>query len=211
VAPVRGRRGRRTSGDDREKAILATAERLLEHRSLRDISVDDLARGAGISRPTFYFYFPSKEAVVLSLLDRVAEEARITRNSVLDRLGPEGGASRIWADALRAIHETFLAHRAVVLAAAELADSEEVRKLWSRVMQGFVSDTAAAIQIEQARGAAPPGPDPHDLATALNWMNERVFLAGFAGQEPSIPDDRVLDVLVTIWSRAIYRVDQPDP
>ena len=37
--------------------------------------MDDLAKGAGISRPTFYFYFPSKEAVLLTLLDRVIDEA----------------------------------------------------------------------------------------------------------------------------------------
>ncbi|MFY9767921.1 MAG: helix-turn-helix domain-containing protein, partial [Mycobacterium sp.] len=59
----RGRRSARPSGDDREQAILATAERLLEERSFAEISVDDLAKGAGLSRPTFYFYFKSKEAV----------------------------------------------------------------------------------------------------------------------------------------------------
>ena len=63
----RGRRSTRPSGDDREQAILATAERLLEERAFADISVDDLAKGAGLSRPTFYFYFKSKEAVLLSL------------------------------------------------------------------------------------------------------------------------------------------------
>lgn len=71
----RGRRTARPSGDDRELAILATAENLLEDRPLADISVDDLAKGAGISRPTFYFYFPSKEAVLLTLLDRVVNQA----------------------------------------------------------------------------------------------------------------------------------------
>src|SRR5271163_2899950 len=71
----RGRRSARPSGDDRELAILTTAERLLEDRPLNDISVDDLAKGAGISRPTFYFYFASKEAVLLTLLDRVINEA----------------------------------------------------------------------------------------------------------------------------------------
>ena len=53
--PARGRRTRRATGDDRERAILASLERLLEERSLGEISVDDLARGAGISRPSFYF------------------------------------------------------------------------------------------------------------------------------------------------------------
>ncbi|MCU1616028.1 MAG: regulatory protein TetR, partial [Frankiales bacterium] len=65
----RGRRRARPSGEDREAAILATFERLLAERPLSAVSVDDLARGAGISRPTFYFYFPSKDAVLLTLLD----------------------------------------------------------------------------------------------------------------------------------------------
>src|SRR5271154_3163049 len=52
----RGRRSARPSGDDREQAILATAERLLEERSFAEISVYDRAKGAGLSRPTFYFY-----------------------------------------------------------------------------------------------------------------------------------------------------------
>src|SRR4051812_4897624 len=76
VSPApRGRRAARPSGDDRELAILTTAERLLAERPLATISVDDLARGAGISRPTFYFYFASKDAVLLTLLDRVVAEA----------------------------------------------------------------------------------------------------------------------------------------
>ena len=62
-------------GDDRESAILETAEELLKARPLADISVDDLAKGAGISRPTFYFYFRSKDAVLQTLLERVIAEA----------------------------------------------------------------------------------------------------------------------------------------
>ncbi len=71
-------RGRRTShhwGDDRRQAILTTAERLLQQRPLADFSVDDLAKGAGISRPTFYFYFRSKTAVLLSLFDSMNGKA----------------------------------------------------------------------------------------------------------------------------------------
>src|SRR4051812_13021428 len=70
----RARPSSRPSGDDRELAILKTAEKLLEDRLLSEISVDDLAKGAGISRPTFYFYFSSKDAVVLTLIDRVVQQ-----------------------------------------------------------------------------------------------------------------------------------------
>src|SRR5688500_16368901 len=90
--PARGRRTPRATGDDRERAILSTLERLLEERSLGEISVDDLARGAGISRPSFYFYFPSKEAVLLSLLDRMVEQARARQGDVLERIADDPAA-----------------------------------------------------------------------------------------------------------------------
>src|SRR5919198_3763716 len=86
---VRGRRAPRVSGDDRERAILETAESLLEERSFHEISIDDLARGAGISRPTFYFYFPSKEAVLLTLIDRMVEEARSGQGDALERFSED--------------------------------------------------------------------------------------------------------------------------
>src|SRR3954454_15598860 len=85
-AAPRGRRGARASGDDRERAILTTAERLLEERPLSEISVEDLARGAGISRPTFYFYFPSKDAVLLTLVDRMVEAGTASREEALAKL-----------------------------------------------------------------------------------------------------------------------------
>src|ERR1700758_1758509 len=140
----RGRRSRRTSGDDRERAILATAELLLSKVPFNEISVDDLASGAGISRPTFYFYFPSKEAVLLTLLDRVVEEARSKRGDVLRELLDD--PHQAWRGALDAIYETFKAHKPVTIAAAELAGTNrEVRGLWEDVMETFVAETTIAI------------------------------------------------------------------
>ena len=207
-APDRGRRVRRPSGDDRERAILATAEDLLGRRPLADISVDDLARGAGISRPTFYFYFPSKDAVVLALLDRVAEEARASRTAALRRAGDDVRAG--WRGSLEAVRDTFAAHHALTSAAAALfASSAEARALWSEVMEGFVAETAAAIDAERARGAAPPGPPARDLAVALNWMNERVIHVSATGQTPALAEADLLDVLLTVWLRTVYGGDGP--
>lgn len=199
----RGRRSRRPSGDDRERAILATAERLLAERGLGEISVDDLARGAGISRPTFYFYFPSKEAVILSLLDRVAEEARSIRGRALEAAGDD--VPELWRRGLTSILETFRAHRSLMLAVAQMVpESEEARKLWSRIMEGFVEDIQLGIDSERARGAAPGGIPARQLAIALNSMTERTFAAALAGQDPCLSEDDALEVVLGIWSRAIY-------
>jgi AcrR family transcriptional regulator len=200
---ARGRRASRASGDEREQAILATAERLLEERPLNEISVEDLAKGAGISRPTFYFYFPSKEAVLLTIVDRIVEEAAANREEALAKLAEEPRAGL--RQGLQASFEAFGSRRAVSLAAAELrASSAEARELWSRVMQGWVDDVAAIIESERARGAAPPGQPARDLAIALVQMNERAQFASFAGETPSLDQERALDVLVDVWVRAIY-------
>jgi AcrR family transcriptional regulator len=209
AAAARSQRGRRTpriSGDERERAILQTAERLLGERPLREISVDDLARGAGISRPTFYFYFASKEAVVLDLLDRLVEDAR--EGVAIAFLADD--PPRVLREGITAIRDTFRDHRAVALAAAEArAGSPAVRELWARVMETFVSETTDAIEAERERGAAPQGVPARELATALNCMNERVLHATFEGEQPSVGEDAVLDTLVQVWLRAIYRTDEP--
>ncbi len=203
---ARGRRTPRASGDERERAILATAERLLAERPLGEISVEDLASGAGISRPSFYFYFPSKDAVVLTLVDRMVEEAARSREEALARLAEEPRAG--WRQGLRASFDVFGSRRAVMLAAAELRTTNpEARELWSQVMEGWVADASAIIEAERARGAAPPGLPARDLATALVQMNERAHYAAFAGETPALDEERMLDVLVDIWVRAIYGTD----
>ena len=128
TAPARGRRAARVSAQERETAILATAERLLEDRSPQEISVDDLARGAGISRPTFYFYFSSKEAVFLTLIDRLVAQAE-PGGELIERI-PEDPPAR-WREGLQIFFDIFGAHRAVVRAGAELrAVNAEAPRSW---------------------------------------------------------------------------------
>jgi TetR/AcrR family transcriptional regulator, ethionamide resistance regulator len=202
-AAARGRRSARASGDERERAILDTAERLLEERPLSAVSVEDLAKGAGISRSTFYFYFPSKDAVVLTLVEQTVAESDSNREAAIAMMADDPRAG--WRHGLRASFEAFGSRRGVVLAAGELrASNAEARALWSRAMEDWVADASAIIEAERARGAAPPGEPAREIATALLQMNERVQHTTLAGDKPSLDQDRVLDVLADIWVRAIY-------
>jgi AcrR family transcriptional regulator len=204
-APLRRgrRRPSRPSGDEREQAILATAERLLADRPFHAVSVDDLARGAGISRPTFYFYFAAKDDVLLTLLDRTVQAARRTRDEAFARI-PEDPARR-WAEAIRAFFVTWSRHWDLIRSASEAqAHSPAVAELWGQVLDGVVDETAAAIESERARGAAPAGAPARDLAVCLNRMNEQVFFTSLAGKSPAVSEDRVLEAVVPIWLAAIY-------
>lgn len=206
----RGRRATRVSGDDRERAILETAERLLEEKPLSEISVDDLARGAGISRPTFYFYFPSKDAVVMTIVERLVEEATGSRDEVLTALaesGPRAGLEK----ALENLYAAFRSRPGVVRAGADLraTSHREAQDLWTQVMSGWVDDVTAMIEFERGRGAAPAGQPARELAIVLVQMNERVQYATLLDESPSLEVDRVLDVLIDVWLRAIYGSTEP--
>lgn len=198
----RGRRSARPSGDDRELAILSTAEQLLRERPLADISVDDLAKGAGLSRPTFYFYFPSKDAVLLTLFERVIMEA----DSALENMvaNPPADLKALWRIGINVFVETFGAHRAVSLAADAARSNKDVDDLWSRFMQKWVDHITTVIEAERSRGAAPVTLPARNLSAALNLLNEKIMLSSFADGRPSVPNDELLDTLVHIWVSSIY-------
>lgn len=203
-------RGRRTTshrkGDANQRAIVDTLERLLAEVPLTDISVADLARGAGISRSSFYFYFASKHDVLLALLDEAAGELQVAVQAMAANVAQDPRAqmthgieatARLW-------HEHGPALRGIV-AAAETDDA--VRAIWSDLVSRFVDVNAEMIRAERRRGAAPDtGPSPEQLATALVRLNEHTFHLASVGVPPALGDDAAA-VLTEIWLRAIYARD----
>jgi AcrR family transcriptional regulator len=206
TAPGTRNRSRRTrpSGDDRELAILNTLEYLLEERPFGEISVDDLAKGAGLSRPTFYFYFSSKDAVLLKLFEQVLAAADATLAEPSEQI-PEDNPMDGWREGIYAFFDALRPHRAVVLAGlAATVTQPEIRAVWSAFMATWIDHTAALIAAERARGAAPATIPAHDLATALNLMNERVMFATQGTEQPTLSEDAALETLAHIWTTSIY-------
>lgn len=60
-----------TGSADTRAAILDATDRLLARRGFRKLTMDEIAVEARVSRRTVYMYFPSKEEVGLSSIDRV--------------------------------------------------------------------------------------------------------------------------------------------
>ncbi|HXG58541.1 MAG TPA: helix-turn-helix domain-containing protein [Thermoanaerobaculia bacterium] len=71
-------------------AILDAAEALLGRLGYRKMTAEEIARRAGVSRASFYLYFPTKEEAVLATVDRTADRVcdRLEEIAASDRSVP---------------------------------------------------------------------------------------------------------------------------
>ncbi|UXN02328.1 TetR/AcrR family transcriptional regulator [Bartonella sp. HY406] len=56
-------------GDELKRAIIIAATQLFSQRSVKDVSIDEIVRNAGIAKGTFYLYFTSKKELLCYLAE----------------------------------------------------------------------------------------------------------------------------------------------
>jgi AcrR family transcriptional regulator len=71
---TRPRRRIRLDNDQRRAQLLELAKRAFSDRSYDEVSIDDLARVAGISKGLLYHYFPTKRDLYVAGLREIADE-----------------------------------------------------------------------------------------------------------------------------------------
>ncbi|MFG2296600.1 TetR/AcrR family transcriptional regulator [Streptomyces sp. NPDC048603] len=65
---------RRMGVEERRRQLISVALELFSRRSPEDVSIDEIAAAAGISRPLVYHYFPGKQNLYEAALRRAADE-----------------------------------------------------------------------------------------------------------------------------------------
>ena len=146
--------------------ILDAADRLIIRHGYRRMTVEDLAREAGIGKGTVYLSFESKESVALACIDRMVDR-------LLDRLraiasGPGAPAVRVRAMLIARVIHRFDYARAHSTSIDELLATLRPRLLERRA--GYFRAEAGVIAgvIAEARlGGTMNAEDPHELAYSL--------------------------------------------
>jgi AcrR family transcriptional regulator len=143
-------------------AILDAAERLLARYGYQKMTMDDLAREAGIGKGTTYLHFPSKQEVILCSIDRIVERLleqlrtiarsdaaptdkvrQMLRTRVLFRFDSVKDYSQGLDDVLRALRPAYLARRQRYFAAEAAVIAKVLRD--GEVLEAFtVADPLAA-------------------------------------------------------------------
>jgi AcrR family transcriptional regulator len=65
---------RRLSTDARREQLLASGARLLAARPYDEVSIEEIARAAGVSKGLLYHYFPTKQEFLIAAIERGQEE-----------------------------------------------------------------------------------------------------------------------------------------
>lgn len=201
-----GRRAARGTDErgDIEQAVCEATERLLATRSLAELSVAEILRAAGVSRGSFYFYFPSKHAVLAALVTRVNDDVFAATQTWLHR-APDEPLDRALRAAMRAALDDWRLHAPVMRAVAESwHDDPDLEAAWRSLMGRFTNASAEQIDREREAGVAPPGIDAHALGAMLTWMTERALYLAISGEEPEIGDEQLVETLTHVWLRAVY-------
>ncbi|MDA8371243.1 MAG: TetR/AcrR family transcriptional regulator [Nocardiopsaceae bacterium] len=188
-------------GDQRETAILASLEKLLEISPLASVSIDDIAKGAGISRPTLYFYFASRSQVFESLLARTLSELSGPAQDLL--ADPDQHPDEFVDEILRHVLESWRQHGTVLRRAVEASDDPAINRLWQQTMAAHISALATWIRRGRERGIfLDTGEDPAELAEALAWMVERGYYQLFREEHSPAEEERKVVVFSAVFQRA---------
>jgi AcrR family transcriptional regulator len=183
-----------------EREIVDAAEALLREKPFRELTVDDLMRRTGLSRPSFYVYFRDRHDLVLKVFEHIGGELFAMSERWYKGTGD---GPLLVREAIDGVVGVFAQHGPVLRALADAAaDDPRVEDAYTALLQRFVDATARHIETEIDAGRILPL-DPVQTATALTWMMER-YLQLALGRGPSVPVEQVAAALTTIWSRAMY-------
>ncbi|UWR01821.1 TetR/AcrR family transcriptional regulator [Ruegeria conchae] len=147
------------SEESKTAAILSSAFRAFAAYGFRKTSMDDIAKGAGMSRPAVYLHYKNKEAIVRELTQYYYDEKVIL---VAEALAGEGSLPEILAGAVQAQSQGM----AEILASPHGLEMLDATKSMSTdiVQEGEVKLTrlyADWLRRENSAGRAhlPVGPD----------------------------------------------------
>lgn len=168
--------------------------------SFKDLTVEGVTREAGVARSAFYVYFGDKEELLLGAL----EDLIASHQNRLGRCWQQGDDPR--RDIERGIYgmaRVYADNSGLIALAAEAATyDEEVRELWSSVLETVTDGTRTEIERLQSKGAVSDALDPEALAEGLVLMTERSFQVHLA-QGESDPNE-VASSLTRVWWAALF-------
>jgi AcrR family transcriptional regulator len=164
---------KRLSAAERREQLLDVAKQIVGEQGFHELTIEAIAKRAGITRPVIYAHFEDLEALLEAMLEREALRALSQLGQILPQSLPQGpGRSGALLAALRGYLETIEADPVtwrLVLMPPEGAP----RVLRDTVENGREGVVAVLAQVV-GPGLAPenPSPDPQLTARLLSSLSD---------------------------------------
>lgn len=176
--------------DERRQQLLQLGVELFSRRPYEDVSIDEIAETAGISRGLLYHYFPGKR-------DFYVEVVRTAVDELLILIEPDEGAEPDLGHldrSLRAYLHHVARRRQGYLAVLQggISGDPEVQRLIDRLRGRVVELVIEGLEIGE--------PSPALRAALRAWVG---YLEGLALARVADDDDVDLDLLVDLAQRTL--------
>ena len=174
----RGLGGRALAEEDRRERLLDAAEASFCAHGYEGTTIGVLAAEAGVTRPTVYAYFTSKDGVFRALADRVRQEFLGLQEHV-DTSSPE----RTVREAMAAYLAAWTRHRGMLTVIAHQALGDPaVRALRDEIVARAERRNTRFLERLVADGRANPAVPPADLSPVVTGIVTRA--AELAADDP---------------------------
>jgi AcrR family transcriptional regulator len=181
-----------------ERAILDATEALLEERSFRDISVEEVMASAGLSRTAFYRYFPDLESVVTRLMGTLVSELR---DAATRWLFSENPATQLH-DSLLHFAIVYRDHGRLMQAFDDAtAAGPDLKQQWDGTLGQLVGPIERRI-VALAESGRVDVAHPVETVRALSVLTDR-YLLDVYWSDDHVPAERPAAVLEQIWIRTL--------
>ncbi|QYG92767.1 TetR/AcrR family transcriptional regulator [Iamia sp. SCSIO 61187] len=178
-------------GEERRRQIIDVATHLFAKDGYHPTSVADVVEAVGVGKGVFYWYFPSKEALLAEIL-RAGQKARrrIQRDAIADVDDPVEQMER----GIRTGMEWMAAHRDLVTLIRFAATEERFTAGLRKGEDIAAADAAAPLRRAIAEGRIPEA-DPDLLARSIVGVTQHLC-ASLIHADPDSDPTPVIDAAV---------------
>jgi len=202
TSPGRGR----LSAEQRREQLLDVTKAIVDERGFHAVSIEAVAREAGITRPVVYGHFADLHALLVALVEREGERALGHLAEFLPTSLAEGDARELLLAGMRGYLEAVQADPAtwrLVLMPPEGAP-EVLREQVAQGRAAVVATLAGAVG--RAGGPGGASPDPELTARMMSALSDEA--ARLVLTDPGrFPPERILEH--TRWFLDLLPVDDP--
>ena len=180
---------RQDVSEERQEQILDAAASVFARLGFEDARMDDIAAESGLSKGSLYWYFKSKDDIIVALMHRVFSREMADIQALLEMSGTVAERLETFVEAaVQDIENLGILIPIMYEFYATATRREEMRKFFQGYFSDYRGALAALLQQGVTRGEVPAGTDIKTAAIVLSAVVEGVLILSIVEPEVRIQE-----------------------